>query len=398
MHLARQKTNLAAEHGGSNNAEVIENGSKDMGVDNSDDANGESPLPPKPEATYAMKVGSALFYSGASLAVIFINKGIMTGYHFPFVGFMATVQFLGTVIVLALCSFAKKIELPPLTWDVVRDISPVSIMFLGNILTGLGGTKNLNLPMFTCLRRFSILFVMLTEWAILGSRPPSTTQLSVALMLGGSIIAAMYDLQYDKEGYMLVMANNLFTALNGVWMKKTMFATSMKNNKLGVLFYNSLFSAIAMVAMYLAEDFLAWRHNSNLGLYGGGAESGFAELEGSEQQQHGGDLSEQEWRSTLTQIRDFGDWGREWFFVMFIAASLLGSVLNYSIFLCTAYNSALTTAVIGCLKNVVTAYVGMLIFSDFDFNMLNFAGINLSIVGSIYYTYCELCKKNKTKS
>ena len=77
---------------------------------------------------------------------------------------------------------------------------------------------------------------------------------------------------------------------------------------------------------------------------------------------------------------------------------MLGSVLNYSIFLCTAYNSALTTAVVGCLKNVLTAYLGMILFSDFSYNVLNFLGINVSIAGSIYYTYCELYKKFKSKA
>merc|ERR1719267_266033 len=104
----------------------------------------------------------------------------------------------------------KKIEMPPISWEIVRDIMPISVMFLGNILTGLGGTRNLNLPMFTCLRRFSILFTMLLEWSVLGSKPATSTQLSVALMLGGSVIAALYDFTFDYEGYVLVMANNLF--------------------------------------------------------------------------------------------------------------------------------------------------------------------------------------------
>lgn len=358
-------------------------------IDGAEDAGEDKPGDHKAEPTYGMKVGSALFYSAASLAVIFVNKAIMTAYQFPFVGFMATVQFLGTIAILALCHAFKRIELPPMSWDIVRDIMPISVMFLGNILTGLGGTKNLNLPMFTCLRRFSILFTMLLEWSVLGSRPATSTQLSVALMLGGSIIAALYDFTFDQDGYILVMANNLFTALNGVWMKKAMTSSSIKNNKLGVLFYNSLFSAIAMGCVYLGEDVMARRYNGQLA-----AVDVLIDAASTKATDGDGLLR----ASTLMKIAAFDGWMHPEFVVMFAVASLLGSVLNYSIFLCTAYNSALTTAVVGCLKNVLTAYLGMILFSDFSYNVLNFLGINVSIAGSIYYTYCELYKKFKSKA
>ena len=42
---------------------------------------------------------------------------------------------------------------------------------------------------------------------VLGSRPNESLQLSVFLMLGGSIVAAFYDFSYDSEGYILVMVN-----------------------------------------------------------------------------------------------------------------------------------------------------------------------------------------------
>ena len=80
---------------------------------------------------------------------------------------------------------------------------------------------------------------------------------------------------------------------------------------------------------------------------------------------------------------------------MFTCAALLGSVLNYSIFVCTTINSALTTAVVGCLKNVLTTYIGMMIFSDYTFSWWNFLGINISIAGSLYYTYVTMFKGSK---
>ena len=40
-------------------------------------------------------------------------------------------------------------------------------------------------------------------------------------MIGGAIVASLYDLTYDTYGYILIFINNIFTALNGVYMKKT---------------------------------------------------------------------------------------------------------------------------------------------------------------------------------
>jgi solute carrier family 35 protein len=88
-------------------------------------------------------------------------------------------------------------------------------------------------------------------------------------------------------------------------------------------------------------------------------------------------------------------WGQTDFVMLFVLTSMMGSILNYSIFLCTTLNSALTTAVIGCLKNVVTTYIGMIVFSDYKFQILNFVGLNISIFGSLYYTYATIFKGDK---
>ena len=56
---------------------------------------------------------------------------------------------------------------------------------------------------------------------MLNSQPSKTVQLSVGLMLGGALVAALGDLSFNLVGYIVIFFNDLFTALNGVILKRT---------------------------------------------------------------------------------------------------------------------------------------------------------------------------------
>ena len=202
-------------------------------------------------STNMERLSAALFYGGTSLAVIFTNKYIMTGYKFPYFDFLAFVQFLATTIILSILVLLRRVEIPALNCAIFREIFPVSMMFLGNVICGLGSTRSLNLPMFTALRRFSIFMTMSAEYFVLSHRPPPQVVVSVLMMVGGAFFAALFDLTFDAYGYSLVFMNNVFTALNGVYLKKA--TVSGKCNKMGILYYNSLFSAIVMLMFFAAE-------------------------------------------------------------------------------------------------------------------------------------------------
>jgi hypothetical protein len=406
------------------------------------------------------KILSALFYGSVSLIIIFTNKAIMTAYDFKHFDFLATVQFLTTTIILSTLNYLKKIEIPKLTMPIAREILPISFMFLGNVICGLGSTRTLNLPMFTALRRFSILMTMIAEYYVLNNKPSNPIILSVSMMVGGALFAALFDLAFDYEGYLLVFLNNSFTCLNGVWLKKA--SISGKCNKMGLLYYNSLFSLIAMFLFFFCDHLYVSSNNqyissnlikretittrkllysnidsskyqiyndyftSNINME---TEDGFdinfvdnfddrklIELPEHVVTNSMPNLRERKMKkimhdkikdetnanislpndkiiiSKITEIYNFDKWNNNEFTSLFVVASFMGTVLNYSIFLCTTINSALTTAVVGCLKNVMTTYIGMIIFFDYKFQLLNFIGLNISIFGSLYYTYITMWK------
>ena len=252
-------------------------------------------------------------------------------------------------------------KLPSLDRALFRDIVPISIFYFANVLSGLGGTASLNLPMFTVLRRFSIAMTMIGEYIVLHKKPSMEVVLSVVSMVMGALVAAAGDLTFDLAGYIMVLTNDLFTALSGVYMKKATSSLSpATSNKIGVLFYNSLFSSIAL-ALYLIILSIQQATMSQ--------------------------------KTVVEDIIAFDGWSKPEFKFCFIAAALMGSILNYSIVLCTANNSALTTAVIGCLKNVLVTYFGIIFMSGYIFNILNFIGLNISIIGSLYYTYVIMFRK-----
>jgi len=193
---------------------------------------------------------------------------------------------------------------------------------------------------------------MIGEEHLLGRVAKLEIKLSVASMIFGAVVAAYDDLAFSLYGYVIILLNDFFTAANGVYVKKKL--DSKEIGTFGLMFYNCLYCAPFLTAVVYYEG-------------------------------------------KMPEVTQFFLTATSTFYAFFALSTMLGFILTYAIFLCTQVNSALTTTVIGCLKNVLITYGGMFIGGDYIFSIMNFMGLNISIAGSLVYSYYTFLAKNPNK-
>jgi solute carrier family 35 protein len=267
------------------------------------------------------KVGSALAYGGVSILIMLVNRVLLYTYQFPSIHFLSLCQYMSSLILLILFDHIGWVEL-----NYQYNHLDLAVMNVANGFFGLYGSKALSIPMFTVLRRSSLILTMGLEAYFFKKKYSNPVIWSVSFIIFGSLIAALNDLDYDLIGYIMVWMNNICTSVVGVLIKQQVD----QENPLDILFTNALVGTMLMLVT------LPWWYVP-------------VEMNG-----------------------------------LVLISSLLAGLLQFTILYCTKYNSALTTSVIGVMKNVVTTYVGM-IWLGYTFDPMNFIGINLSLFGGILY-------------
>ncbi|XP_037536253.1 UDP-N-acetylglucosamine/UDP-glucose/GDP-mannose transporter [Nematolebias whitei] len=295
-----------------------------------------------------LKLLSALFYAGSSFLITVVNKTVLTSFRFPSYLCLGVGQMFTTIVVLYLAKMSRLVHFPDFDRSILLKIFPLPLLYVGNHVTGLASTKKLSLPMFTVLRKFTILMTMMLEAYILRKTFPKHIVYCVVAIVFGAVVAASSDLAFDVEGYTFILLNDAFTAASGVYTKKKLGDQEL--GKYGVLFYNSF---IIVFPTLLASAATGDLHKAAM----------------------------------------FNGWTKGTFLFCFLMSCFMGFVLMYSIILCSYYNSALTTTVVGAIKNVAVAYVGIFVGGDYIFSWKNFLGLSICMSGGLVYSYLTFSNK-----
>ena len=79
--------------------------------------------------------------------------------------------------------------------------------------------------------------------------------------------------------------------------------------------------------------------------------------------------------------------------VLMVLCSVLGTLLNLSLFLCTINNSALTTTIVGVMKGVLTTVLGFFLLGGIPISPVNILGIAMNTAGGVSYTFIKFKEK-----
>lgn len=235
----------------------------------------------------------------------------------------------------------------------MKQVFPLAFCWWSYVVSGIVALRYLNIPMFSTLRKFTVLFVLLGEVLVLKKPTKPTIWLSVAVMLTGGLLAGATDLTMSVPGYMCVAICCLATALYLVLIVRITASTRL--DTFGLLFYNNVLSLplmLVFLTFFTNEVSIAATHPS------------------------------------VTNPT---------FLLFLIVSAAQATLLNIAIFLCTKINSPLATTVTGQIKDLFTITAGLFVFGDVKLSAPNLAGLTLSLFGSLLYSLVKLRANLRSK-
>ncbi|KAF5461403.1 hypothetical protein F2P56_017507 [Juglans regia] len=304
---------------------------------------------------------AAISYMSCAVLLILFNKAALSSYSFPSANVITLFQmicsccFLYAMRRLKVISFTVGESLTvsdnattfvPL--KTLRHTFPLSGAYLLYMLATMESVRGVNVPMYTTLRRTTVVFTMVVEYILAGQKYTSSIVGSVGLIVLGAFIAGARDLSFDGYGYAVVFLSNITTAIYLATIARVGKSSGL--NSFGLMWCNGIICGPVL---------LFWTFV----------------------------------RGDLEMTINFPYLLSPGFLAVLLCSCILAFFLNYSIFLNTTLNSALTQTICGNLKDLFTIGFGWILFGGLPFDFLNVIGQLLGFIGSGLYAYYKLVGK-----
>ncbi|BDA44780.1 UDP-N-acetylglucosamine/UDP-glucose/GDP-mannose transporter [Coccomyxa sp. Obi] len=314
---------------------------------------GDGKAPPMRHVSATLALGSAFLYGAAAVSMNFVNK--LTLQVFGLANTLLFFQMSAVVLTIVLLKALNIVTFPAVNWQRAWGLAPVTLLYVSNVAFALMGLQNLNIPMYNTLKRLTPVIVLLTKAVQTKKAPPQDIAASVILVVAGCVVAGIGDFSFDLKGYVFALLSCLLQATYLILVEQSGAEKGVGTTEL--LYYNALLSLPFLIVVVLAT----------------GEASEIAPAMATAEMQMG----------VIPLI------------VLFLVFSLFGMLLNWSMFLCTMSNSALTTTIVGVLKGAVATLLGFFLLGGVEFHPLNVTGILINTLGGTWYTLIKYQQRQR---
>lgn len=300
------------------------------------------------ETSSVLSLLSALSYGVASMAMVFINKAILMQYAHSMT--LLTLQQLATTLLIYFSrqmGYTKARGVDSMT---AKKLLPVSLFYNANVAFALASLKGVNIPMYIAIKRLTPLAVLIAGIFSGKGKPTTQVALSVVLTAAGCVIAALGDFSFDLFGYSMALTSVFFQTMYLVLVEKSGAEDGLSS--IEIMFYNSFLSLPFLLFLIIITG---------------------------------------EFPNSLSIL--FAKSSSISFFVVLLLSLVMGIVLNFTMFLCTIVNSALTTTIVGVLKGVGSTTLGFVLLGGVQVHALNVTGLVINTAGGVWYSYAKYRQK-----
>ncbi|KAF5940403.1 hypothetical protein HYC85_021570 [Camellia sinensis] len=328
---------------------------------------------------------AALSYGVASMAMVFINKAVLMQYASSMT--LLTLQQLATTMLIYCGRVMGYTKAKGVNVETAKKLILVSLFYNANVAFALASLKGVNIPMYIAIKRLTPLAVLIAGFFSGKGRPSTQVILSVVLTAAGVMIAALGDFSFDLVGYSMAFTSVFFQTMYLVLVEKSGAEDGLSSVE---IIYRRV-SRFFVIVICKGPNFFG-KNNSRKGspahLYSNMLLH-WTKLDHEHVLTEVSNVVKTILAAQLCNLLSIGNSSSLSFLVIVLLSLVMGIVLNYTMFLCTIVNSALTTTIVGVLKGVGSTTLGFFLLGGVEVHALNVTGLIINTAGGVWYSYAK---------